>query len=186
MRRMTRYAPFAAMALAAATLVASPTMAEIPVGKAAPAFTARGAMAGKPVTVDLKAALRNGPVVLYFFPAAFTPGCNVEAHTFAQNIAKFKAAGATVIGMTAGNTDQLAKFSSEKCAGKFTVAAASPALLNKYDVSLKGKDGATTGYSSRTTYVIGQDGKVASVYSDMNPAEHVKNSLAAVHRLTGR
>ncbi len=186
MPRMTRTLSIAALALVAASLSFSPAQAELPPGQAAPAFTVEGAMAGKPVTVDLKAALKKGPVVLYFFPAAFTPGCNVEAHTFAQNIARFRAAGATVIGMTAGNTDQLAKFSAEKCAGKFTVAPASPALLKGYDVVLKNKDGGATGYSSRTTYVIAPNGTVASVYSDMNPAQHVQRSLAAVHKLTGK
>ena len=115
---------------AAALLAAAPAAAQLAPGAKAADFTAPGAMAGKAFTVDLKAARANGPVVLYFFPAAFTAGCNAEAHAFAEALPDFTAAGATVIGMTAGNTDQLVKFSSEYCAGKFAVAAASPAVVN--------------------------------------------------------
>src|SRR5688572_1891238 len=89
--------------------LAIPAQAALAPGKVAPDFTAKGAVAGQPFTVNLKAALRKGPVVLYFFPAAYTGGCNAEAHAFAEKIESFKAAGATVIGMTAGNVDQLQK-----------------------------------------------------------------------------
>jgi peroxiredoxin Q/BCP len=121
--------------------------------------------------------------VLYFFPAAFTPGCNIEAQTFAEAMPKFHAAGATVIGMTAGNTNQLADFSAKKCAGQFPVAAVSPEVKAEYDVDLKKPDGTSAGVTSRTTYVIGTNGKVAMVYSAMKPEEHVSNSLEALQAL---
>ena len=172
-----------AFASAITLAVATPALAELKPGATAPLFTADGSVAGQPFKVDLKAALKKGPVVLYFFPAAFTPGCNAEAHAFAEAIADFKAAGATVIGMTAGNTDQIAKFSSAYCAGKFPVAAATPAVAASYDVVLKKPDGTASGYTSRTSYVIAPNGKIFFVHSDMSAAEHVSKTLAAVKRL---
>ncbi len=165
-----------------ALMIAAPAAATLAPGVKAPLFRADGAVAGKPFAVDLKAALKKGPVVLYFFPAAFTPGCNAEAHAFAEAIDQFSAAGATVIGMTAGNVDQLAKFSSAMCAGKFPVAAASSAVAAGYDVVLKKPDGSVSGYTSRTSYVIGKDGTVFYVHSDMSAADHVRNTLDAVRR----
>jgi peroxiredoxin len=170
-------------ALAAFAFAASPAHATLPKGAHAPEFVAQGAQAGKPITFDLNTALKKGPVVLYFFPAAFTPGCNIEAETFAQAIPKFKAAGATVVGVTAGNTDQLKDFSAKKCAGQFPVAAATDKIKSAYDVDLKKPDGSSTGWTNRTTYVIAKDGKVVMAYSAMKPEEHVSNSLAAVEAL---
>lgn len=171
---------------AALALAATPALAVLPVGAKAPDFSARGAVAGKPIDLRLADQLKNGPVVLYFFPAAFTGGCNAEAHAFAEAVGDFRKAGATVIGMTAGNIDKLAAFSAEKCAGKFAVAAAAPATVRAYDVVLKKPDGTATGYTSRTSYVIGRDGRVAFVHSEMNPAEHVSQTLAAVRALPKR
>ena len=161
---------------------AIPAAASLAPGAKAPDFTAQGAVAGKPFTVNLKAALKKGPVVLYFFPAAFTAGCNAEAHAFAEAMPDFQKAGATVIGMTAGHVDQLEKFSSELCAGKFAVAAASPAIIASYDVSLKKPDGTATGITDRTSYVIAPNGKVIFVHSDMNAADHVRLTLDAVKK----
>ena len=173
------------MRLLAASLLlaASPALATLPTGAKAPDFTAKGAVAGKPFTVALADQLKRGPVVLYFFPAAFTGGCNAEAHAFAEAVDDFRKAGATVIGMTAGNVDQLEAFSSQMCAGKFAVAAATPAVAQGYDVVLKKPDGTATSYTSRTSYVIGRDGRVAFVHSDMSPAQHVALTLAAVRKL---
>ena len=167
-------------------LAATPAFATLSVGTKAPDFTTKGAVAGKAIDVHLADQLKRGPVVLYFFPAAFTGGCNAEAHAFAEAVDDFRKAGATVIGMTAGNVDKLEAFSSEKCAGKFAVAAAAPAVAQEYDVVLKKPDGSATGYTSRTSYVIGRNGKVAFVHSDMNPAEHVSMTLAAVRKLPAR
>lgn len=157
-----------------------PATAALAPGAAAPDFTASGAMAGKPLTVSLKAALRKGPVVLYFFPAAFTKGCNIEAKAFADALPEFQKAGATVIGMTAGNVDQLQRFSAEHCAGKFAVAAASPAVIKGYDVLLKKADGTATNVTSRTSFVIAPNGRVIFAHTDMNPNDHVRMTLDAV------
>jgi len=175
---MKKLAPLSA--IAALALVAAPAHAVLPEGAMAPEIVTQGAMAGKPITFDLDKALKDGPVVLYFFPAAFTPGCNIEAEAFAQAIPDFKKAGATVIGLTAGNLDQLADFSGKKCAGKFAVGEASDKIKAAYDVALKGNP---NGWTNRTTYVIGQDGKIVLTYSDLKPNDHIAKSLAAVRAL---
>jgi peroxiredoxin len=180
---MKKSLPFAALATLSLALLAGPAQATLPKGAKAPEFVTSGAQAGKPITFDLQKALKKGPVVLYFFPAAFTPGCNIEAETFAEAMPKFKAAGATVIGVTAGNTEQLADFSSKKCAGQFPVAAASAKMKADYDVDLKKPDGTSTGLTSRTTYVIAPNGKIVLAYSAMKPEEHISNSLAALQGL---
>lgn len=172
---------FIAASTAALTLSAAPLAAALSDGAKAPMFTAKGARAGKPVAIDLAKELKRGPVVLYFFPAAFTAGCNIEANAFAKSIGEFRKAGATVIGMTAGNVDRLVEFSAKECAGQFTVAAASPAVIKGYDVSLAQKPGWTT----RTTYVIARNGRIADSFTDMAPGGHISRSLAAVHKLAG-
>ena len=176
----------AAFVLAALPIVlaANPAYAALAPGDAAPDFTANGAVAGKAVRVHLSALLRRGPVVLYFFPAAFTGGCNAEAHAFAEQIAAFKKAGATVLGMSADGVDDLKRFSASECAGKFAVASAPPELIAGYKATLsqpvKGRS-----VSSRISYVIARNGRVAFVHDDLNPAEHVSLTLAAVQRLKG-
>ncbi len=182
MIRITRNLAAVAAFAMAATLPGA-AQAALKTGAAAPGFVAKGAQAGKPITFDLKKALKKGPVVLYFFPAAFTPGCNIEAEAFAEAMPKFRAAGATVIGVTAGNTEQLADFSSKKCAGQFPVAAADAQIKAAYDVDLKKPDGSSTGYTDRTTYVISRKGKIVMAYSAVNPNDHISNSLAAVQKL---
>ena len=165
-----------------ASLLAVPCFAALKPGTQAPLFKAPAYLAGKPFTFDLAAALKRGPVVVYFFPAAFTGGCNVEAAAFSQAIDKFKAQGATVIGVTSGNTERLAEFSSdiEKCAGKFPVAADTGAKIAKsYDATLSMKPD----LSSRTSYVIGKDGRIVHVHDAMNPNLHVKETLDAVTAL---
>lgn len=169
------------IASAAAVALSAPSAAALPDGAKAPLFSAKGARAGKSVTIDLRRELKKGPVVLYFFPAAFTAGCNIEANAFAAKIDDFRKMGATVIGMTAGNVDRLIEFSAKECAGQFTVAAASPAVIKGYDVSLAAKPGWTT----RTTYVIAKNGRIADAFTDMSPQGHITRSLAAVHKLAG-
>lgn len=169
---------FAALAFS----LSVPASAALAPGARAPDFTAAGAIAGNPVSVSLKTALKKGPVVLYFFPAAFTPGCNAEAAAFAQALPDFTAQRATVIGMTAGNVGQLAAFSSQHCAGKFAVAAATPAIISGYDVLLKKPDGTPTAVTSRTSFVIAPDGKVIFAHTDMNPADHIRMTLSAVRQ----
>ena len=159
--------------------------AALPTGAKATDFSTRGAMAGKVVDVHLAELLKKGPVVLYFFPAAFTGGCNAEAHAFAEAIPAFTKAGATVIGMSADDVPTLQRFSSEKCAGAFTVASAGPSVVAAYDVDLH-RQLAGRDLTSRTSYVIGRDGKVAFVHDAMDPAQHVATTLAAVQKLAAR
>ncbi|KQN93161.1 peroxiredoxin [Sphingomonas sp. Leaf231] len=173
------------LATVLAFAVSTPAVAALAPGARAPDFTTRGAIAGKVVGVHLAEQLKRGPVVLYFFPAAFTGGCNAEARAFAEKVDAFRAAGATVIGMSADNVADLQRFSSSECAGKFAVASAGPKVVAGYDVAL-GKEVKGRQVTSRTSYVIGRDGRIVSVYSDMNPTEHVTRSLAAVQRLGTR
>ncbi|WP_278983522.1 peroxiredoxin [Sphingobium yanoikuyae] len=167
------------LALAAAALGTQGSMAALAVGAKAPEFTTRGALAGKTFTVTLSHQLKRGPVVLYFFPKAFTPGCSAEAREFAENIDKFKAAGATVIGMSADPVDDLVAFSTKECAGKFAVASAGPNIVSGYDVALKMRPGMT----DRTSYVIAPSGRIAFVHSEMSYAGHVKSTLGAVEAM---
>lgn len=152
-----------------------PAQATLQPGDAAPDFSAPAWMAGEPFEFRLAEALAKGPVVLYFFPAANTPGCNLEASLFSQSIERFEELGATVIGVTAGNTDELQEFSADgaTCAGKFPVAADEGArIAAEYDAVMEGGE-----MSSRTSYVIGRDGNIAAVHSDRNPGRHVEAML---------
>lgn len=168
-----------ALALGAITMGSAPAMAALAVGAKAPNFTTRGARAGKTFTLTLAHQLKRGPVVLYFFPKAFTPGCSAEAKEFAENIDKFKAAGATVIGMSTDPVDQLAEFSTKECAGKFPVASAGPAIVSGFDVALAMRPGLT----DRTSYVIAPSGRIGFVHSEMNYRGHVQSTLAYVESL---
>lgn len=169
------------LAAVAATLVATPLPAAIPVGAQAPDFTTMGALAGKPFRLHLKEQLRHGPVVLYFYPKAFTEGCTLEAKAFSDAMPQFRKAGARVVGMSADDLGTLKKFSVEACRGQFPVATASPALIKSYDVAL-----ASAPLSNRTSFVIGQDGRVVFVHSQMSWKEHVAQTLAAVQALKRR
>jgi thioredoxin-dependent peroxiredoxin len=174
-----------AAAAAFAVSVSAPALAELPTGARAPDFAAQGALAGKPFSFKLHQALKKGPVVLYFYPKAFTQGCTLEAHAFAEATTQFKAAGATVIGMSNDDVATLQKFSTEGCRDKFAVASASPALIKAYDVDLRKPDGSSTGLTKRTSYVIARNGKIVMVHSDMDYRDHVKMTLAAVRKLKG-
>ena len=169
----------AALSLALAPLAAH---AELAVGTMAPDFTTQGALAGKPLPVSLKALLAKGAVVLYFYPKAFTPGCTLEAHAFAEASADFTKAGATVVGMSNDNLEALEKFSTLDCRDKFTVASASPAVIKAYDVPLI-DGGQDTGLSNRTSYVITPDGKIVFAHTDMGWRSHVEQTLAVVQKL---
>lgn len=173
----------AAAGAAFVLLASTPALAELPSGARAPDFAAKGALAGKPFSFSLSQALKKGPVVLYFYPKAFTQGCTLEAHAFAEASDEFRAAGATVIGMSNDKIATLQKFSTEACRDKFAVAAATPAVIKAYDVALKVGGAISTGLTKRTSYVIGTDGKVAMVHSDMDYRDHVKMTLAAVRKL---
>ena len=166
----------ASLALAAA----ASAHAALQVGAPAPGFTTDAAVGGKAFKFDLAAELKKGPVVLYFYPKAFTSGCTVEAHQFAEASDKFKALGATVIGISNDNIDTLKKFSIEACRNKFAVAAdAGAKMIKAYDVSLVIKPD----MADRVSFLIGQDGKVAAVHSAMDPSGHVDAMLKAVAAL---
>jgi peroxiredoxin len=174
-----------ALAAVAFALSLSPALAALKAGAQAPDFTAPAYLAGKPFTFKLADALKQGPVVVYFFPAAHTAGCNIEAHLFSEAIDKFKAQHASVIGVTAGNTDQLADFSreTEHCGGKFPVAAdAGARIAGQYDALLKMKPG----WSDRTSYVIAPSGRIVHAYSDLDPKRHVEETLDAVKALAAK
>lgn len=166
-------------ALLAALALAAPASAALAPGAKAPDFTARAAIAGKSFTLNLRSQLRKGPVVLYFFPGAFTSGCNAEAQAFAASVDAFRAAGATVIGMSGDPIEKLQAFSTQHCAGRFAVASASPRVIRGFDVAL-GR--AITGRpaASRTSYVIAPDGRILLAHDDPSPADHVRTTLAAV------
>lgn len=169
-------------AIVGALAVTAPSSAALKAGAPAPDFSAPAYLAGEPFTFKLADALKKGPVVLYFFPAAHTPGCNLEAHLFSVAIDKFKAQHATVIGVTAGNVDQLADFSkeTEHCGGKFAVAADPDAkIAREYDALLVMKPG----WSDRTSYVISPSGSIVHAYSDLNPNKHVSETLDVVTKL---
>ena len=171
-----------ALCVVGASVLASPSIAALKVGTRAPAFTAPAYLAGNAFTYKLADGLAKGPVVVYFFPAPHTGGCNVEAHLFSEAIDQFKAEGATVIGVTAGNLDQLGAFSKETeyCGGKFPVAAdAGAKIARQYDSLLTLKPG----WSNRTSYVISPAGRIVHAYSDLSPKQHVKQTLDAVKAL---
>lgn len=172
----------AAIALVGGATLASSAFAALKQGAQAPEFSAPAYLAGNPFTFDLADALKKGPVVVYFFPAPHTSGCNVEAHLFSESIDKFKALHATVIGVTAGKLDELAAFSkeTEHCGGKFPVAADKGAKIAKeYDATLMMRPG----WSDRTSYVIAPNGKITHVYSSLSPNKHVQETLDAVKAL---
>jgi peroxiredoxin len=168
-------------ALIAAGALATPALAALNVNDAAPDFTLHGFQAGKPITFSLNQALKSGPVVLYFFPAVHTGGCNLEAHLFAGAADDFKKEGATVIGVTAGNLDQLQVFSNETqyCSGKFPVAAdADLKVAKEYKATLLVRPG----WTDRTSYVITPDHKVAFVYSNLDASKHVAMAIDALKK----
>jgi peroxiredoxin Q/BCP len=161
-------------------LAATPAFASLQVGDKAPDFTAPATLGGKEFVFHLADALKNGPVVVYFYPAAFTQGCTVEAHEFAAAIPQYKALGATVIGVSHDDIATLNKFSVSECQSKFPVAADQDRhIMKSYDATL----GFLTAYASRTSYVVSQDGRVAFTYSAMDPDEHVGRTLKAVEAL---
>ncbi|HEX7370126.1 MAG TPA: peroxiredoxin [Rhodanobacteraceae bacterium] len=187
------------VAVALMALLAVPALAALQAGAKAPDFTATASLAGKDFSFSLKQALAKGPVVVYFYPAAYTGGCDLEAHTFATDADQFVKAGATIIGVSADSVARLNQFSSDPnyCAGKFAVASdpdgkiaatyglkMMPPQKGVIDVTDKP---VTHGFFPRTTFVINRDGKIVEVLSSkadhLTPDQHVKRSLAIVERL---
>ena len=167
--------------LAALTFgLSAPAAADLPVGTKALVFTTQAALGGKEFGFNLRAALAKGPVVLYFYPKAFTKGCTLEANAFAEAMDEFEAFGASVVGMSNDDIETLKRFSVEECRNAFAVGVASRQLIEAYDVLLDGQ----SGISDRTSYVIAQDGSITMVHSDMDYRDHVTKTLAAVRKLS--
>lgn len=157
--------------------LASPSYAALDVGDAAPDFTTAAALNGKVFEFKLAESLAKGPVVLYFFPAAFSVGCSIEAHEFAESIDKFQALGATVIGVSGDDIETLGKFSVQTCQGKFPVASDSAqGIMKSYDAVMQLRPE----YANRVSYVIAPNGSVLYNYQSLNPNRHVERTLSAL------
>ncbi|GBQ26548.1 peroxiredoxin [Gluconacetobacter azotocaptans] len=154
----------------------TPARAALPTGSTAPLFDTQASLGGKEFHFTLADALHHGPVVLYFYPAAFTRGCTIEAHDFADAMDEFKALGATVIGVSMDKIETLDKFSVSECRSRFAVASdASGKIATAYDSKMP-----LVRYASRTSYVIAPDGHILFAYSAMAPAGHITGTLAAL------
>jgi len=186
-----------ALAILLATAFVLPVFAALKQGDAAPDFSAQASLAGKTFAFSLSEARRHGPVVVYFYPSAFTKGCNVQAHEFAVNMEKFQAAGATVIGVSLDDITRLNAFSADPqyCAGKVPVASDPDGkIANSYHLKIdpeehgfKDTRGAEVGhgFTERTTFVLTPDGMIAATIGGLGPAENVARALAESQRLAG-
>lgn len=195
---------FAVAAIAAAAL-AFPAVAALKPGEKAPAFAAKASLAGKAFDFSLAKALKKGPVVVYFYPAAFTGGCNVQARSFAERQPQFAAAHATIIGVSGDSIARLNAFSADPqyCAGKFPVASDPEGAIGKsYGLQVKVREGAPTFKDSRgvlldnrvgierTTFVIGKDGRIVARFSSaedkIKAGDHAVKALEVVQGLASR
>jgi peroxiredoxin Q/BCP len=146
-------------------------------GDRAPSFVAQASLGGNVYDYSLAEELKKGPVVLYFYPAAFTKGCTIEAHEFAEAVDQYKAEGATVIGVSHDNIDTLKRFSVSECRSKFPVAAdAESKIIKSFDASMP----MTATMANRVSYVIAPDGTVIYEYTSLSPEKHVSNTLQAL------
>ena len=179
------------------TAICLPALAALKDGEKAPDFTAQASLAGKEFKFSLKDSLKKGPVVVYFYPSAYTQGCNVQAHTFSVNQEKFAAAGATIIGVSLDSIQRLNQFSAdpEYCAGKFPVASdASGSIAKSYDLTVKNVPGIKDtkgnevdhGFAERTTFVVTSDGKIAATIGGVTPTENVMKALETVQQLKAK
>jgi peroxiredoxin len=174
MTQSTRFVLFAALLVGGLTV---PALAALSIGNKAPDFTLQATQGGNAFTFSLADALKKGPVVLYFYPAAFTKGCTIEAHEFADAIDQYKALGATVIGVSHDPLDKLQKFSVSECRSKFAVAAdPNQAVMKEYDAVLPQHPE----YANRTSYVIAPDDTIIYTYTSLDPSDHVQNTLTAL------
>ncbi len=166
------------VACALALLTASlPAIAALDVGENAPAFTTQAALGGTVYNFSLAESLKKGPVVLYFFPAAFTEGCSIEAHYFADATEQFKALGASVIGVSGDDIETLTKFSVQVCQSKFPVASdKSQAIMKSFDAVMQTRPE----YANRISYVIAPDDTVVFQYMSLDPTKHVEKTLGAL------
>jgi peroxiredoxin len=177
------------------TVIAVPALAALEAGDAAPTFEARASLAGDEFNFSLSGALEKGNVVVYFYPSAYTQGCNIQAHEFASSMDSFTAAGASVIGVSLDSIERLNDFSAdpEYCAGKLAVASdETGAIARSYQLDVReGREGMKDtrgvdighGFAERTTFIVTKDGKVAETIGGISPMENVQKSLEAVQRL---
>jgi thioredoxin-dependent peroxiredoxin len=170
---MKRFLACAAVSL----MVPFSARADLDIGERAPDFTAEATLAGSVYRYSLAEALQKGPVVLYFFPAAFSEGCSVEAHYFAEAIAEYKALGATVIGVSGDDIETLSKFSIQACQSRFPVASdQSQSVMKSFDAVMQTRPE----YANRISYVIAPNGSIVYHYMSLNPTKHVEKTLAAL------
>jgi len=173
----------AAGAALASLVVPSGAQAELEPGDAAPVFTASAALGGTTFEFSLEEALARGPVVVYFYPKAFTRGCTIEANRFAEAQDEYQALHATVIGISGDDIDTLKKFSVEECRNRFAVASdADGSIMKAYGATMP----LLTSYAKRVSYVVAADGRIAYAFSSMSPDDHVPNTLAALRELAKR
>ncbi|MFT4045853.1 MAG: peroxiredoxin [Solimonas sp.] len=180
----------------AAGAIAVPALAALSAGDRAPSFTAQASLAGKAFGYSLSDALKKGPVVVYFYPSAYTGGCNIQAHTFATNLDKFTAAGASVIGVSLDSIERLNDFSADPnyCAGKLAVASdADGSIAKRYALNIRDAEPGRKdtrgveighGFAERTTFVVTPDGKIAAVIGGLSAPDNVAASLDAVQKLS--
>ncbi len=176
-------------------LIALPAYAALQDGQAAPDFETQASLAGKSFSYSLQGALKNGPVVVYFYPSAYTGGCNIQAHAFAVNHEKFAAAGASIVGVSLDSIERLNDFSADPnyCAGKFPVASDADGKISKaYELTIREAAPGKTdsrgveikhGFAERTTFVVTHDGKIAATLGGLKPEENVVKALETVQRL---
>lgn len=175
--------PRALLLASAALCCSSAALAALDIGERVPGFTTEAALAGKVFRYTLADALAKGPVVLYFFPAADSSACSIEAHAFADAIDQFTAAGASVIGISADSIDVLSSFSVKSCQNRFPVASdEAKTIIRNFDAVMQTRPD----FANRLSYVIGQDGRVAYFYQNLSPDRHVERTLAAVRALPKR
>jgi peroxiredoxin len=177
-RTMTPRIVVAALAIGT-ILVASSSLAVLKAGDPAPDFRTEASLGGSVFTFSLTEALRKGPVVLYFYPAAFTKGCTIEAHDFAEATPAYQALGATVIGVSHDDIETLNKFSVSECRSKFAVASdRDQRIMKSYDAVLANKPE----LADRVSYVIAPDGHIIYAYQSLNPEKHVENTMDALRK----
>ncbi|MBB3176577.1 peroxiredoxin [Variovorax sp. Sphag1AA] len=177
---MTLHTSVRAALLAVAATVAPTAFAALDIGDPVPKFTATAALGGKVFSYSLAEALAKGPVVVYFFPAADSADCSIEAHAFAEAIDRFAALGATVIGISADDIDTLTKFSVKSCQSRFPVASdQSKTVIQGFDAVMQTRPD----FANRLSYVVTPNGHVAYYYQNLNPDKHVERMLNALRAL---